>query len=69
MHAVWTRSVQELRIRSPAAHRLLRLCSFFAAGPISMIMIYSDEMVRLLMPYDMGLREKLLLGRGLREVR
>ncbi|MEV4251198.1 hypothetical protein AB0J63_48400 [Streptosporangium canum] len=67
MNAVWTRSVQELRLRSPAAHRLLRLCSFFAAGPISMTMIYSDEMVRLLMPYDKGFREKLLLGRVLRE--
>ena len=64
----WNMSIDRLRGRSPAAARLLQLCAFFSSGPISMILLYSDEMINALLPYDDSLTEKLVLGRVIREI-
>jgi hypothetical protein len=64
----WNMSIDRLRGRSPAAARLLQLCAFFSSGPISMILLYSDEMINALLPFDDSLTEKLVLGRVIREI-
>lgn len=66
--STWTLSFQQLQQASPAAARMLELCAFFAPEPISLDMIYSDEMARLLARYDDTLREKLVLGKVVREL-
>ncbi|MFC4058400.1 FxSxx-COOH system tetratricopeptide repeat protein [Planomonospora corallina] len=64
----WSLSLAQLRERSPASVRLLELCAFFAPEPISMSLLYGDEMIRALLPYDDTLREKLVMGRVIQEV-
>ncbi|MFE7134395.1 FxSxx-COOH system tetratricopeptide repeat protein [Streptomyces sp. NPDC057638] len=66
--ATWNISIEQLRERSPAAVRLLQLCAFFAAEPISTNLLYSKEMIDALKPYDPSLQEKLVLGRVIREI-
>jgi MinD-like ATPase involved in chromosome partitioning or flagellar assembly/tetratricopeptide (TPR) repeat protein len=66
--ATWNLSFERLRQRSPAAVRLLQLCAFFGPEPISMSLLYSDEMIRSLVPLDERLREKLVLGQLIREI-
>jgi tetratricopeptide (TPR) repeat protein len=61
--ATWNISIRRLREESPAAARLLELCSFFAAEPISMGLIGSDAMINALLPYDKHLRARYMLGR------
>ncbi|MFI6061175.1 FxSxx-COOH system tetratricopeptide repeat protein [Streptomyces sp. NPDC051286] len=61
--ATWNISIARLRKESRAAARLLELCSFFSAEPISMTLIGSDSMFRSLLPYDPDLRERYMLGR------
>ncbi|TMR12152.1 tetratricopeptide repeat protein [Nonomuraea turkmeniaca] len=65
----WNVSLDQLRRRSPAAERLLQLCAFFSPEPISQSLIYSDEMMDVLVPFDESLRgEKLVLGQVIREI-
>jgi TIR domain/Tetratricopeptide repeat/AAA domain len=64
----WNMSIDRLRLRSPAAAHLLQLCAFFSPGPISMALLYSDEMVNALVPFDDSVTEKLVLGRVIREI-
>jgi cellulose biosynthesis protein BcsQ len=64
----WNLSIDRLQGRSPAAARMLQLCAFFSPGPISMALLYSDEMVTSLLPFDDSLSEKLVLGRVIREI-
>src|SRR5216683_4002995 len=66
--ATWNLSFERLHDRSPAAVRLLQLCAFLAPEPISMSLLYSDEMVRSLLPFDETLWERLVLGRVIREI-
>ncbi|MFD0631008.1 FxSxx-COOH system tetratricopeptide repeat protein [Catenulispora yoronensis] len=63
----WTISFETLRERSPAAVRLLQLCSFLAPEPVSMALLRSDEMIQALIPYDDALRDRMMLGRVVRE--
>jgi hypothetical protein len=42
--ATWNLSFDRLKERSPAAVRLLQILAFCSAGPISMDLLYSDEM-------------------------
>jgi hypothetical protein len=49
-------SFERLRSQSPAAARLLELCACFAADPISLSLISSDEMIAALTPLDRRLR-------------
>ncbi|NUR62183.1 MAG: tetratricopeptide repeat protein [Catenulispora sp.] len=64
----WTISFEALRERSPAAVRLLQLCSFLAPEPVSTALLRSDEMIQALIPYDDALRDRMMLGRVVREV-
>jgi tetratricopeptide (TPR) repeat protein len=66
--ATWNLSFDRLKQRSPAAVRLLQLCAFFSPGPISMDLLYSDEMNQSLLPFDGTLSEKLMLGRVIRDI-
>jgi ATPases involved in chromosome partitioning len=66
--ATWNVTFERLRQRSPAAVRLLQLLAFFAAEPVSLSMLYGDETVRCLVPYDESLREKIMIGRLVREL-
>jgi hypothetical protein len=66
--ATWNLSLERLQGRSPAAVRLLQLCAFFSPGPISMVLLYSDEMMQVLLPYDPRLSEKLIFGRVIRDI-
>ncbi|WP_406217784.1 FxSxx-COOH system tetratricopeptide repeat protein [Streptomyces canus] len=61
--ATWNISVARLRHESPAAARLLELCSFLSAEPISMALVCSDAMIRSLLPYDKDLRARYMLGK------
>ncbi|MFH0515877.1 FxSxx-COOH system tetratricopeptide repeat protein [Streptomyces sp. M41] len=66
--ATWNVSVERLEERSPAAVRLLQLCAFFAAGPISLKLLYGDPMTSALAAKDPALQEKMVLGRVLQEL-
>jgi hypothetical protein len=66
--ATWNLSFDRLKGRSPAAVRLLQLCAFFSPGPISMDLLYSDEMNESLLSFDETLTEKLMLGRVIRDI-
>ncbi|MEU6049559.1 FxSxx-COOH system tetratricopeptide repeat protein [Streptomyces xanthochromogenes] len=66
--ATWNVSIELLEQRSPAAVRLLQLCAFFAPEPIWAGLLYGREMIEALTPYDPSLREKLVLGRVIREI-
>ncbi|MEV0314366.1 FxSxx-COOH system tetratricopeptide repeat protein [Nonomuraea fuscirosea] len=64
----WNVSFDRLRERSPAAVRLLELLSFFAPEPVSLSMLYGDETVKCLLKYDDTLRDKIMIGRLVREL-
>jgi CO dehydrogenase nickel-insertion accessory protein CooC1 len=64
--ATWSLSFDQLR--SPAAVRLLQILAFCSPGPISMDLLYSDELNQSLLPFDETLSEKLMLGRVIRDV-
>ncbi|WP_405907873.1 FxSxx-COOH system tetratricopeptide repeat protein [Streptomyces sp. NBC_00828] len=66
--ATWNVSIDRLKQRSPAAVRLLQLCAFFAAEPISMKLLYGDEMIKVLSHEDPSLQEKMVLGRVIQEI-
>jgi tetratricopeptide (TPR) repeat protein len=66
--ATWRVSIERLREEWPAAVRLLELCSCFGPEPISMSLLYSDETIGQLLPFDPALQEKMVLGRVIREV-
>jgi MinD-like ATPase involved in chromosome partitioning or flagellar assembly len=66
--ATWNLSFDRLRERSPAAVRLLQLCAFFSPQPISMDLLYSDEMNESLLLCDETLTEKMMLGRVIRDI-
>ena len=66
--ATWNLSFDRLQQRSPAAVRLLQILAFCSPGPISMDLLYSDEMHECLLPFDMTLSEKLMLGRVIRDI-
>ena len=66
--ATWQVSIERLRQEWPVAVRLLELCSWFGPEPISMSLLYSDETIAHLMPYDSALQEKMVLGRVIREL-
>ncbi|MFF7279265.1 FxSxx-COOH system tetratricopeptide repeat protein [Streptomyces griseorubiginosus] len=61
--ATWNISLARLRDKSPAAARLLELCSFLSAEPISMALVGSDAMIKALLPYDKDLRARYMLGK------
>ena len=64
----WRLSFDWLRERSPAAARLLELCAYFAPDPISLSLLYSDEMIGALVRYDARLNERAVLGQLIRDI-
>jgi CO dehydrogenase nickel-insertion accessory protein CooC1 len=66
--ATWNTSFDQLRDRSPAAVRLLQILAFCSPGPISMNLLFSDETIQSLLPYDPTLTERLMLGRIIRDI-
>jgi hypothetical protein len=66
--ATWNMSFDRIREQSPAAVRLLQILAFCSPGPISMDLLYSDETVKSLQPYDNTLTEPLMLGRIVRNI-
>jgi tetratricopeptide (TPR) repeat protein len=64
----WNVTIRQLREASPAAARLLELLAFFSSEPISLDLIYSDETAGILSPFDETLRDKLVLGKVVREI-
>jgi hypothetical protein len=67
IEATWRISVERLRERSPAAMRLLELCSFFAPD-ISVDLIYGAQTIEALAPLDGSLRMPMMLGRITQEL-
>src|SRR6201996_3588995 len=66
--ATWNLSFERLQERSPAAVRLLQLLAFFSPGPISLDLLYSDEMYEALRSFDQSLSEQLMLPRVIRDI-
>lgn len=66
--ATWNMSFDRLRDQSPAAVRLLQILAFCSPGPISMNLLYSEETIQSLLPYDDTLSEPLMLGRIIRNI-
>jgi tetratricopeptide (TPR) repeat protein len=64
----WNVTFRQLSEASPAAARLLELLAFFSSEPISLDLIYSDETAGILAAYDETLRDRLVLGRVMREI-
>ena len=65
--ATWRVSFDRLRGQSPAAAKLLELCSFFAPDPISMTLLNGDEMLEALRQVDSKVRDRGVLARLIRE--
>ncbi|HZR55013.1 MAG TPA: FxSxx-COOH system tetratricopeptide repeat protein [Streptosporangiaceae bacterium] len=66
--ATWRVSFERLRAHSPAAARLMELCAYFAPEPISLQLLYSDEMIQSLVPLDDRLKERIVLGQLTRQI-
>ncbi|HEY2521973.1 MAG TPA: FxSxx-COOH system tetratricopeptide repeat protein [Streptosporangiaceae bacterium] len=66
--ATWNLSFERLQQQSPAAVRMLQLLAFFSPGPISLDLLYSDEMYEALQPFDPNLSERLMLPRVIRDI-
>jgi tetratricopeptide (TPR) repeat protein len=66
--ATWRLSFSRLREHSPAAARLLELCSYLAPDPISMALLNSDEMLEALRTVDRRVRDRGVLSRLIREM-
>jgi tetratricopeptide (TPR) repeat protein len=62
----WDVSLNRLSDQSPAAARLLELCSVMAPG-ISLSLIYSPAVAAVLEPFDASLSEKMVIGRVVQE--
>ncbi|MEU9347056.1 FxSxx-COOH system tetratricopeptide repeat protein [Streptomyces sp. NPDC048278] len=62
--ATWNISIERLKERSPAAVRLLQLCAFLAAEPISSELLYESD--QMLLALDVP--ESLLIGQLVREI-
>jgi tetratricopeptide (TPR) repeat protein len=66
--ATWDLSFERLQQQSPAAVRMLQLLAYFSPGPISLELLYSDEMYEALQPFDPSLSERLMLPRVIRDI-
>jgi NB-ARC domain. len=67
VEATWDLSLQRLRERSPAAYRLLQLCSVLAPE-IALEVVYSDEMAAALAPLDPSVSERMVRGRLVQQI-
>ncbi len=63
----WDLSLNRLQERSPAAARLLELCSVMAPR-IALDLVYSQAMADVLEPFDHALSERMIIGRVVQEI-
>jgi cellulose biosynthesis protein BcsQ/tetratricopeptide (TPR) repeat protein len=68
VEAAWNVSIERVERQSPAAVRLLQLCAFFAAEPISVNLYDSPAMKEALLPYDPGVRGEFAFGKVIQAV-
>jgi tetratricopeptide (TPR) repeat protein len=66
--ATFRLSFDRLRQRSPGAARVLVLCAYFSPDPISLSLLYSDQMLESLLPYDDRLQERSVLAVLIRDL-
>jgi tetratricopeptide (TPR) repeat protein len=66
--ATWRVSFDRLREQSPGAARLLELCAYFSPDPISLSLLYSDEMIDSLLAFDSRLKERQVLAVLIRDL-
>jgi MinD-like ATPase involved in chromosome partitioning or flagellar assembly len=66
--ATFRLSFDRLHERSPGAARLLELCAYFSPDPISLSLIYSDEMIDSLLTYEPRLQERSVLAVLIRDL-
>ena len=66
--ATFRLSFERLRERSPGAARVLELCAYFSPDPISLSLLYSDQMLESLLPYDGRLQERAVLAVLIRDL-
>jgi tetratricopeptide (TPR) repeat protein/CO dehydrogenase nickel-insertion accessory protein CooC1 len=66
--ATWNLSFERLRERSPAAVRLLQLLAFFNPGPISMALLYREELYEAVLPPDETISGQIMLPRVIRDI-
>ena len=64
----WRLSFDRLRERSPGAARLLELCAYFAPDPISLSLLYGDELTSALLPFDSRLSERTIMDQLIRDL-
>ncbi|MEU6371749.1 FxSxx-COOH system tetratricopeptide repeat protein [Streptomyces sp. NPDC046909] len=64
--ATWSVSIQQLK--SPAARRLLELCAFFGADPISLDLVFGKEMSDALREAEPGSGSTALLSRAIQQL-
>jgi hypothetical protein len=68
-HAVtWGLAFERLRAEAPAAGRLLELCAFFGAEPISLRLLATGRYAELPSPLDETLSDRDLLDRAVRDI-
>ena len=66
--ATFRLSFDRLRERSPGAARVLELCAYFSPDPISLSLLYSEQMLESLLPYDSRLQERSVLAVLIRDL-
>jgi tetratricopeptide (TPR) repeat protein len=66
--ATWNLSFERLKERSPAAVRLLQLLAFFSPGPISMTLLYREELYAAVLPADETISGQIMLPRVIRDI-
>jgi hypothetical protein len=66
--ATFRLSFDRLREESPGAARVLQLCAYFSPDPISLSLLYSDQMLESLLDYDARLQERSMLAVLIRDL-
>jgi tetratricopeptide (TPR) repeat protein len=66
--ATFRLSFDRLRAQSPGAARLLELCAYFSPDPISLSLLYSDQMIDSLLEFDGRLSERSVLAVLIRDL-
>ena len=66
--ATWNLSFERLKERSPAAVRLLQLLAFFNPGPISMALLYREELYEAVLPENETISGQIMLPRVIRDI-
>ncbi|MFH8973554.1 FxSxx-COOH system tetratricopeptide repeat protein [Streptomyces sp. NPDC017890] len=66
--AAWNVSLDHLETRSPAALRLLQLCSYFAPDPISRQILSGPGYTTIFPELDAALNDPMKLARAIREI-